>query len=136
MKLIALLRRESTVSLRTLLIMAALAGISSSLILPIINTAAQLASHRESSFRLFVIFLVLVAIYSISQRYFMIKAIAEVEGVLDRVRIRLADKIRRCDLGPLEEIGRTLIYASISKETAVVSQASLTLVVSVQFAIL
>ena len=40
MRLLDLLRRESTVSLRGLTIMAMLAGISSALVLPIINTAA------------------------------------------------------------------------------------------------
>ncbi|HEX6642427.1 MAG TPA: cyclic peptide export ABC transporter [Thermoanaerobaculia bacterium] len=136
MKLIALLRQESTVSLRRLCVLAALAGLSSALVLPIINTAARLASHRESSFRLLLLFLLIVTIYAISQRVFMVEAIAEVEVVLDRVRTRLVDKIRRCDLGPLEEIGRTMIYASISKDTTTISQASLVLVMSAQFSIL
>ena len=136
MKLLELLRRESTVSLRGLLVTSALAGLSSALVLPIINTAARLASHREGSFRLLILFMLIVTIYSISQRYFMIRAIAEVERVLDRLRVRMADKIRRCDLAPLEQIGRTALYASISREITTISQAALVLVVSAQFTIL
>jgi putative ATP-binding cassette transporter len=111
MRLLALLRRESDVSLRALLVMASVAGRASSLILPIINTAAKIAFHRESSFRLFLLFSITVAVYAIGQRRFMTRCIAEVELVLDRLRVRLADKIRHCDLGPLEEIGRTVLYA-------------------------
>jgi cyclic peptide transporter len=136
MKLLELLRRESSISLRSLFFMAALAGLGNSLILPIINTAAQLASRRESSFRLLMLFIISVSVYAISQRWFMVRSISEVEKVLDRLRVRLADKIRHCDLEPLEEIGRTVIYASITKETTTISQATLVLVVSLQFSIL
>ena len=136
MRLLALLRRESDVSLRTLLLMASVAGLASSLILPIINTAAKMAFHRESSFRLLFLFSITVTIYAISQRRFMTRCIAEVELVLDRLRVRLADKIRHCDLAPIEEVGRTVLYASITKETTAISQAALVLVVSMQFAIL
>lgn len=136
MKLLQLLRRESSVSLRTLLFMAALAGLGNSLILPIINTAATLASRKETSLRLFILFIIAVTGYAISQRWFMVKSISEVEKILDHLRVRLADKIRHCDLAPLEEIGRTVIYSSITKETTTISQAALVLVVSLQFAIL
>jgi putative ATP-binding cassette transporter len=136
MRLLRLLRRESDISLRTLLLMASVAGLASSLILPIINTAAKMAFHRESSFRLLFLFSITVTVYAISQRRFMTRCIGEVELVLDRLRVRLADKIRHCDLGPLEEIGRTVLYASITKETTTISQAALVLVVSMQFAIL
>lgn len=115
--------------------MAALAGISSALVLPIINTAASLASTRETSFRLLLLFTLVVAIYAISQNSFMARAVVQVERVLDRVRTRVADKIRRCDLGPLEQIGRTAIYNIISKETTTISRAALMLVICVQAAI-
>src|SRR5437763_16675438 len=122
MKLLQLLRRESSVSLRTLLFMAALAGLGNSLILPIIKTAATLASRKETSLRLFILFIISVTVYAISQRWFMVKSISEVEKILDHLRVRLADKIRHCDLAPLEEIGRTVIYSSITKETTTISQ--------------
>jgi putative ATP-binding cassette transporter len=116
--------------------MATVAGLASALILPIINTAAQMASHKEASFRLLVLFVIMVAIYSVGQRYFMSRSIAGVEQMLDRLRVRLADKIRHCDLQPLEQIGRTVIYSSITKETTTISQAALVLVVNMQFAVL
>ena len=135
MRLLDLLRRESTVSLRGLTIMAMLAGISSALVLPIINTAAALASTRENSLRLLLLFALVVSIFAVSQSSFMLRAVSEVERALDRVRTRLANKIRRCDLGPLEQIGRTAIYNSITKDTTTISRAALMLVVCVQAAI-
>jgi putative pyoverdin transport system ATP-binding/permease protein len=135
MKLLELLRRESAVSLRGLLLTAVLAGIGSALILPIINTAAKLAAHRETSFRLLVLFAIVTTVYAVSQRHFMVRAIAEVEKVLDRMRVRIADKIRRCDLEPLEQIGRTVIYSSVTTQTVAISQAALMMVVSAQYLI-
>ena len=84
MRLLDLLRRESTVSLRGLTIMAMLAGISSALVLPIINTAAALASTRENSLRLLLLFALVVSIFAVSQSSFMLRAVSEVERALDR----------------------------------------------------
>lgn len=128
MRLLELLRRESKVSPRSLFFVAALAGLSNAMVLAVINVAASKAAHHETSTRLLILFIIAVSVYAIGLKHFMVTSITEVEKILDKVRIRLADKIRRCDLGPLEEIGRTRIYAGISKETTTISQAAMTLV--------
>jgi putative pyoverdin transport system ATP-binding/permease protein len=136
MKLLELLRRESDLSLRKLILIAGIAGLSNALVLAAINAgAAQAARHRQSMFMI-VAFLVIVAVYATGLRYFMRTATSEVEKILDRIRTRLANKVRRCDLGPLEHIGKTVIYAGITKETASISQAALGVVVGLQSAIL
>jgi len=136
MRLLELLRRESKLSFRSLVVVSAVAGLSNALVLAIINVAATRAAHRESSDRLLLLFILTVAIYAVGLKHFMVTALTEVEKILDHLRVRLADKIRRCDLEPLEEIGRTRIYASITKETTTISQAALSLVVGAQASIL
>ena len=136
MKLLDLLRRESSISLRRLGLMAGVAGLSNAMVLAIINQAASHAVNDEHYFSHFLMFAVAVAIYVIAQRYIMVISTAEVEAVLHRIRVRMADKVRRADLLPLERIGRSQIYASISRETQTISQASAALVIAVQAAVL
>jgi len=136
MKLLELLRRESSASLGTLVFVAGLAGISNALVLAVINSAAAEASTDKSSFRSLVLFILILAIYTTSQWHLMVTATSEVEKILDKLRVRLADKIRRCDLLPLEEMGRTVIYSSINKQTTTISQSAMILIISCQSAIL
>ena len=136
MKLLELLRKESTLSLRWLLTVAAVAGLSNAMVLAVINVGAEQASARKPTLLVPILFLVAVAVYSAGLRYFMATSISQVETVLDRMRIRLADKVRRFDLGPLEHIGKTVVYAAITKETSAISQTAQAVVVGFQAGVL
>jgi putative pyoverdin transport system ATP-binding/permease protein len=146
MKLLQLLRRESAVSLRWLLLLAALAGISSALVLAVINTSAGLAApstggaggtaEPPNTGRNALLFVVIMAIYAVSQWKLYSTATEEIEKILDRVRIRVADKVRRCDLMPMERLGQTVIYAGLTKDAQTVSQAGTLVIMSAQAAVL
>jgi putative ATP-binding cassette transporter len=136
MKLLELLRRESTASLRALLILAGIAGISNALVLAVINASATQASTGHRSTKNVVLFVIIMATYAVSQWKLYASATSEIEKILDRIRIRLADKIRRCDLLPLETMGQTVIYAGISKDTTTISQAATLVIMSCQAAVL
>lgn len=136
MKLLELVRRESTVSIGRMAFLAGLAGLSNASLLAIINVAVGDASNSEHSVREAVLFAIAITIYVISQRHVMLEATGEIEEVLNRIRVRIADKIRHCDLRPLEEIGRASIYSSIQKQTTTISQSAIVLVISAQFAVL
>lgn len=146
MKLLQLLRRESAVSLHWLVLLAAMAGISSALVLAVINTSAGLAepstgtaggpAEPPSTGRHALLFVVIMAIYAVSQWKLYSTATAEIEKILDRVRVRVADKIRRCDLMPIERLGQTVIYAGLTKEAQTVSQAATLVIMSAQAAVL
>jgi putative pyoverdin transport system ATP-binding/permease protein len=136
MKLLGLLRRESTASLGALLALAGVAGISNALVLAVINASATQASTGHRSNRNVVLFALIMATYAVSQWKLYATATSEIEKILDGIRIRLADKIRRCDLLPLETMGQTVIYAGISKDTMTISQASTLVIMSCQAAVL
>ncbi|MBM3779490.1 MAG: cyclic peptide export ABC transporter [Acidimicrobiia bacterium] len=153
MKLLELLRRESTVSMRGLLLLAGVAGISNALVLAVINTATggmQAGAAGTSSStasgaaqavttgngRYALLFIVIMAIYAVSQLRLYTSATSEIEKILDRVRVRVADKIRRCELLPVEEIGQTLIYAGVTKETQTISQAATLVIMAAQAGVL
>lgn len=136
MKLLHFLRQESTVSLRRLAILAGIAGASNAMVLAIINVAVEHATRDAHSFQHLSLFTIALALYFITQKALMLGSTAEIEEILNKIRIRLADKIRCADLQPLEKIGRSEIYASVNRETVNISQAAATIVLGCQSAIL
>ncbi len=136
MKLLDLIHKESQISFRGLLATAAVAGISNAGILAVINAAAAHASGNNHDVWHMALFAVIMALYVLAQKHTMLTTTSEIEQVLDRIRVRIADKVRRCDLHTLERIGRSDIYACVSKETLTVSQSATVLVVGAQSAIL
>jgi len=136
MKLLHFLRKESSAPLRRLAVMAGLSGLASVLILAIINVGVRQAADEGPSLTHLLMFLIVIAIYIVSQRYLMIETMSQVEQILHRVRVRIVDKVRSCDLEPLDQLGRAEIYTSLSRETQTISQASTVLVLGMQSAVL
>jgi putative ATP-binding cassette transporter len=137
--LLDLVRRESRISLRRLLLMAAVSALGSALVLMVVNTAATRSLRGESaggSFQHLVLFALALALAAIGENHILDVSVLEIERILDRVRTRLADKIRRVELLPLEDIGRAAIYTSLTRETATLSQAVRLMTVAVRSAIL
>lgn len=136
MKLLELFRKESTTSPYRLAFAAAIAGMSNAAVLAIINIAAEHPSRNESNFQYAALFAITVCLYIAAQRYIMVVSNKEVETILHNIRVRLANMIRQCDLLAMEKIGRSELYASITKETQTISQVALMLAVGGQSAIL
>jgi len=136
MKLLDLLKKESKTSGLKLAFMSVMAGLSNAAVLAIINTASeQISKHTDNIQHLFY-FALAMTVYIVSQRYIMITSSTEVEHIIDRFRVRLVRKVRNCELELLEKLGRSELYASISKETLTISQAVTSLVMGMQSAIL
>lgn len=136
MNLLGLLRSESSLSIPRLAVLAGIAAISNMLILVIINIAITDAANQEDSVWEAALFVVVILIYGTAQRHVMVTAISEIEMALEKIRIRIADKIRRCDLQPLEEIGRSTIYSGVQQQTTTISQSAIILVLGMQFGLL
>lgn len=136
MNLLDLIRSESNLSIPRLSALAGIAAISNMLILVIINIAITDAANEQDSVWEAALFVIVISIYCISQRHVMVTAISEIELVLEKIRIRIAAKIRRCDLQPLEEIGRSAIYSSVQQQTTIISQCAIVLVLGMQFGLL
>jgi len=132
MKLLSFLRRESRASLRRLALLAAVSGLANVLILVVINLSVQRAVEEAHSFTHLLEFLLVTGIYIVSQRYLLVETPTEIDRILHRIRVRIADKIRSCELEPLEAIGRSQIYACLSRETQTISLAAVVMVVGLQ----
>lgn len=135
MSLFQLLGRETQNSLPRLMIMAGLAGISNALILAVINTAAGIQS-ATISLQSALIFILALLIYIKTQHYILSTTTIELEATIHRLRLRLMDEVRRSELLPLENIGRSEVVAAITKETTTLSQTATVLVIGAQAAVL
>jgi putative pyoverdin transport system ATP-binding/permease protein len=137
MSFLQLVHREMRGSLRKLLFMAAVGGISSAAILAAINAGAQAAGESEnSSLWAIALFLVALTLFVWSQPFVTTTVTAEIEAIIHKLRVRLMDAVRRSELLSIDDIGRSRIVAAINSDSGVLTQASNTLVYSMQSIVL
>lgn len=136
MTLLDIVRQEGSVNWRRLLAVAILAGVSNATVLAILNSAAQAAARRELQLLAPVFLALVIAVYVWAQRRVMLASAKEVEAIVDRLRLSMVRKIRQAELRPIERLGAADIYASISSETTMISQAANMVVLGCQAGIL
>ena len=137
MKLIELIRRESTISLGKIIFIGLLAGLTQALVLSLINAAASENAGKEGkTFGLLLMFTATLIGHILAQKYILVTSTELVEGVLSSIRLRVVEKIRASELQSFEKIGRTRIYSNVTKETVTISQATPPIVVAAQSAIM
>lgn len=137
MSFLQLVRREMRGSLRKLLLMSSLGGISSAAILAAINAGAQAADQGKGpSLWAASLFVVSLYLFMKTQIYVTTTITGEIEAVIHRLRLRLVDQIRHSELLAVEQIGRSRFVGAIASDAAILAQASNTLCYSVQAPIL
>jgi cyclic peptide transporter len=137
MSFLQLVRREMHGSPRKLAIMASVGGISSAAILASINNGAQAADRGEPpSLATIALFVVSIVLFAQTQIFVTTSISGEIEAIIHRMRLRLMDQVRRSELLSIESIGRSRIVATITRDTAVLTQASNTLCYSIQAPVL
>jgi putative pyoverdin transport system ATP-binding/permease protein len=124
MSFLQLLRREMRDSLPRLVAMSAIGGISNAAILAAINAGAQQAGGDKANLWSAALFLIALILFIKSQQYILIVTTAESEAIVHRLRVRLMEHVRRTELLALEEIGRSEIVVSITRDTAMLTQAA------------
>ena len=135
MKLWEFLSRESDVPLSRVMAIAAVSGLANALLLAVVNQGAHTVSSGETT-QLFILFGVVISLYIVTQRYILRVASIEVERIIAKLRVSLSQKIRQADLGPLELLGRSRIYASMQTETLTISQSTAPMIIACQGSIL
>ncbi|HML08066.1 MAG TPA: cyclic peptide export ABC transporter [Xanthobacteraceae bacterium] len=133
MSFLQLVRRGMRGSLRKLVFMSAIGGISSAAILAAINAGAQAAdqSHKPSLWAV-ALFLISLLLFIKTLIYVTTTVTAEIEAIIHRLRVRLMDDVRHSELLAIEKIGRSRIYAAITGDAGLLTQASNTLCFSMQ----
>ncbi|GAB6040754.1 cyclic peptide export ABC transporter [Endothiovibrio diazotrophicus] len=136
MKLYDLLKRDSKIFRLRLLMFAAISGLANAAVLAIINISARNVTDQEANLRNMILFILAIVIFVITQKHMMVDVCRQVEQLIDRLRVRLIERARQTEFLEIEEIGRSEIYACLSRETQVISQAAPTMAIATQSAIL
>lgn len=132
MTLWELVRHEARPDRNGIVSMAVLSGLCNAGLLAIINDGAQTASYDALNARYLGLFTITISLYILAQRYIFGRSSEIFERVVERVRIRLSDKVRNAELIALEHIGKSEVYAKITQQTSIISQSQMALVAAGQ----
>jgi putative ATP-binding cassette transporter len=132
MRLLRLILSEMPEHLRMLAAMTAMAALSITALLWIVNEAAREAAAGSVSLTLAVRFSIAIAIHAVSQNYSLVTASHDVERMLHRMRVRLFDSARRADLVTVERIGRAALCQVLIQETQTLAQNTPMLLIGAQ----
>ena len=130
------LSSHSDVPLPRVMAVAGVSGLSNAMLLAVINRAAYSVSDGGIDLRVFVLFLLAIALYVLSQSYILRVSGIEVEKIIARLRVRLSDKIRHADLQSLEHLGRSQLYSTMNTDTLTLSQTTAPMILAGQGVIL
>jgi cyclic peptide transporter len=137
MSFIQLVTRDMHTSLRKVVFMSALGGLSNAAILAAINTgAAEADQGQKANLWAVTVFVLALFLFVKTQVYVTTTITAEIEAIIHRIRVRLLDSVRRSELLAVEKIGRARIVAAITSDAAVLTQASNMLSFSIQAPVL
>jgi putative ATP-binding cassette transporter len=136
MKFFQFIRKESDKPLLKLLLLTAFSGLSSAGVLAIINLAARNVSADSINISYILMFASTVGIFVTSQKYILTSGIVIMEDILDAIRLRLSDKIRRTDLLTIERIGKAEIYNRLAQECTLISQMAPYVISALQAAVM
>ncbi len=133
MNFLDLLKAETKDVQNRLLTYMFLSGMSNAFILFVINGAAATVTYREVNTRLFLMFIVVITIYIVTQQYIFKRAGYIVDQIIQKIRINLTDKIiQKAELIDLDSIGNSRIYNHMTHQTGEVSNSSNEITAAVQ----
>lgn len=134
--LLDLLRAESDQVGRELFVAAGVAGLANAGILAIVNSAAQTAQAQQINFRYLGMFMVVMAIYVLSLRYVFSRTNRIFQGVVDKIRVRLSNKIRHSELAVFDKVSKGDFYNALSQQTLLISESGMFLTAALQASIM
>lgn len=112
--------------------MTAIAALSITVLLWIVNEAAREAAGGSVSLTLAIRFAIAIALFAAAQNCSLVTASHDVERMLHRMRVRLFDSARRADLVTVERIGRAALCQVLIQEAQTLAQNTPMLLVGAQ----
>jgi putative ATP-binding cassette transporter len=123
MRLLELVGKESEGSRFDILLAVVVSAGANAAILAIINTAVKTVSYESVNFRYLIMFAVAIALYTVGLKYTFDRATVIFEGVLHRIRSRVAAQIANADLAAVDAIGKSEILQRLAQSTTVISES-------------
>ncbi|WP_295884402.1 ATP-binding cassette domain-containing protein [uncultured Thiohalocapsa sp.] len=123
-----LFARESDAPRGQIVAMAGLAGAAVTFMMMVVNAAADRIAAGRLGLETPLLFLLGWSINNAAQRYAATESVRAVETSLRRVRLRVADKVRRCGLRFVEAQGGVAAFDPLLRDAGMLSQGVLLLV--------
>ena len=124
MEFFTFLEKESKALDRRLLILGALAAMINLFLLFALTSAAYKAVQPESMLWDLTIVVVGLLSYWISEGFVLRRMTVVVEGIVEKVRLRIVEKIRHADLESIEIIGKAPFYSAVSTHALNISRGA------------
>jgi len=136
-KILQFFNKESQAPKTRILLFAIISGLANSLILAVINSAAEVVSgnHADAQVQYFFIYLITIILFIYTRKYSLSHATIAIEELVNKVRIRITDKIRHSELTFIENTGSSDLYTYLTKDTVVISESAVIIVSVAQSAI-
>lgn len=109
-----------------------LVGLTSSLLIALVNTAARMVANNEMPTTVFFIFFPLLVCYIILIRLNNKENITNTELLIYRFRMHVMSLILKTDMNTLDKIGRAHILSALSRDAQTISQGVTMLVPTAQ----
>jgi len=136
MEFIQLLRQEVKEPIAPLLFFSTLIGIANAILLAVINKGAESVSNAELSYYTAGLFIICLGIFIGIKKYVTEKLVTLVEVIMNQIRCRIADKVRRTELNLIEKVGVSPIYARLTQDNTLISNSAVIIINSFQSMVL
>lgn len=136
MLLLKFIDQESPGSYHQLAMMAVISGVANSLLLAIVNHAVDALVSGENLAQYFILYLITFVLFLYAQWFAFDRAILLIEEAIYKVRTRLSQKVQQVDLPFVEKVGTDLLYARLTQNDALISQAVPQLTAAAQMSML
>ena len=124
MEFIRFLQKESGPAGRKIALVTLLGGSISGLIVTVILGAAAKTTDKGTSLRYLLLFTVALAAILAAKRYSLRATNLLTESIVERLRLRITDKIRRADLLFFERAGSSQFFSLLTKESQTISSTA------------
>ncbi len=123
---------EDEAPVKGIVIMTAVSGLANALLLAIVNLSAEMIWSHTLETRYLAMYLVVFVLYGYTQKYALSETIVAVETLINKTRLRIADKLRRVELDFVEAADRGDMYTRLTQESNIISQSTLLLITAAQ----
>ena len=124
MEFFRFLEKETKAFDKRLLVLACLGAATNLVLLYTLTTAVQKAVRHESGFSELLTALLAILFYWFSQGLVLRRTTVIVEEIVEKIRLRISEKIRYSDLVSVENIGRAALYNAVAAHASNISRAA------------
>ncbi|MBN2825312.1 MAG: cyclic peptide export ABC transporter [Campylobacterales bacterium] len=113
-------------------IIGGISALANAGLLAIINLAAKLTHDAELDYNFLAMYAVVFAIFFLAKKFAILEASKEIEKILKDMRMRISNKIKASELLVIEELNSAKIFMRLTRDTTLVSQASIEILATLQ----